>query len=377
MLIATDWPELLPDVARRLLGEPTRTEHGGDTWRYGTRGSLAVHVGGDRRGTWRDHEADASGGTLALVEHLAQTDKAGALRWLESERLIDARDPARRDPPPSSPAPAKRPSQRSATADLAAGILGASVPADDTPARAYLAARWTWPPLGTGPDLPATVRWIARSDVPLQNGEHGPYNPLPATAAGAVVYLFRRPDVATDPEAAVSLEAVTDAGDLLTPRWRRTYGARTGRVFEARSNPGGAVVLAEGERDALALALIGAGGVVRAVGGTAGYRPEAATDPELRPVVLVPDADHAGAAAVTRLLTADLDGRALRLAPWPAPASGDPAAWLDDWLTERAGIREHDGGMDREAASAAAWTDLQNAVDRGATILIDLEADHD
>ena len=78
----TDWPTLLPDVARRLLGEPPRTEHGGDTWRYRSRGSLAVHVGGDRRGTWRDFEADVSGGALALVQHVAQTDKAGTrARW--------------------------------------------------------------------------------------------------------------------------------------------------------------------------------------------------------------------------------------------------------------------------------------------------------
>ena len=41
-----DWPALLPDVARRLLGDPDATESGGATWRYGNRGSLAVHVGG-------------------------------------------------------------------------------------------------------------------------------------------------------------------------------------------------------------------------------------------------------------------------------------------------------------------------------------------
>ena len=64
-----------PDVARLLLGEPTATELGGDTLRYRTRGSLAVHVGGDRRGTWRDFEADVSGGTLALIEHFNGCDK--------------------------------------------------------------------------------------------------------------------------------------------------------------------------------------------------------------------------------------------------------------------------------------------------------------
>ena len=56
------------------------------------------------------------------------------------------------------PAPKPRP-----TADAAAAILAAAVPADDTPARAYLASRGTWPPAGSGPDLPAVVRWLPPS----------------------------------------------------------------------------------------------------------------------------------------------------------------------------------------------------------------------
>ena len=65
---ASDGLALLPDVARRLLGEPPRTEAGGTTWRYGNRGSLAVHVAAAAPGTWHDFEADESGGTLALVQ---------------------------------------------------------------------------------------------------------------------------------------------------------------------------------------------------------------------------------------------------------------------------------------------------------------------
>ena len=142
----TDWPALLPDVARRLLGDPQR--HDSDTWRYGTHGSMAVHVGGDRRGTWRDFEADTGGGTLALVEHVNDFDKAGALRWLADAGLIapdsrvngataaPRRPTGNRTPPDfagradgaGTPKPSK-------TAPLAAAILAASVPADDTPAR--------------------------------------------------------------------------------------------------------------------------------------------------------------------------------------------------------------------------------------------------
>ena len=364
--MTVDWPALLPDVARRLLGEPERIEAGGATWRYRARGSLAVHVGGERRGTWRDFEADVSGGTLALVQHVAQTDKAGALHWLEAAGLIEppngTQPPTRRHPAaaPSIAAPTVTAPKRSKTAPLAAAILAASVPADNTPARAYLAHRWTWPPLGIGLDLPSSVRWCAVADVP-------PLCNLPTDSAGVVVYVFRQPDVADDDAPAVSLEAVTSTGRLTLPRWRRTYGSRTGRVFEVPVAAGGVVVLVEGERDALAVALSLTAGVVRAVGGTAGYRPTAAADRAARPVVLVPDADHAGTAAVTQLL-AGLPGRSVR-APWPRPADGDPAEWLENWLTERASIREYDGHMNREAAIAAAWRDVLTAVERGERLI--------
>ena len=82
---------MLPDVARRLLADRPCRELGGDL-RYGSRGSLVVHP----HGTWHDFEAGAGGGTLALVEHVLQTDRAGA-------------------------------------ADVAAAILAAAVPADDSP----------------------------------------------------------------------------------------------------------------------------------------------------------------------------------------------------------------------------------------------------
>ena len=69
----TDWPAMLPDVARRLLAD---RELGGDL-RYGSRRSLVAHP---HAGTWHEFEADAGGGTLALVEHVLQTDRAGDRR---------------------------------------------------------------------------------------------------------------------------------------------------------------------------------------------------------------------------------------------------------------------------------------------------------
>ncbi|MDE0026893.1 MAG: toprim domain-containing protein [Spirochaetaceae bacterium] len=381
---ATDWPALLPDVARRLLGEPLRTEAGG-TWRYGTHGSMAVHVGGARAGTWHDFEADAGGGTLALIEHLAQTDRAGALAWLVDHRLIAPRSgaPTR---PHHAPAPrgAQVPSRRleveanrpeSPTSTVAAVILSRSVPADATPARAYLAARGTWPPFGTGPNLPPSVRWLppeAWPDLPGWPGRNGLDRRLhppadgvrsqrsgaPPTLCGAVVFALARPGYEPD---AVTLEAVTAAGRRPAERWRRTCGPKTARVFTARDVPGGALVLAEGECSALALAVTAAGGCVRAAGGTSGFRPDAVELAEDRPVVIVPDADNAGAVAVLDLVA----NHGARVRPWPAILTGDPADWLFGEVSERAGIREHDGGLTRSEADRAAWRDLLAAVERG------------
>ena len=71
-----------------MNGDPPAIEAGG-SWRYGKRGSLAVHVDGPRRGTFRDFEAGKSGGVLDLVLHLVEhvNDRAAAAAWLQAEGL--------------------------------------------------------------------------------------------------------------------------------------------------------------------------------------------------------------------------------------------------------------------------------------------------
>ena len=91
-MMAIDWPGIVGTVARALLGEPSsriRTE-----LRYGRKGSLAVHVDGERVGTWHDFEAGEGGGVLDLVRHVHQCDKAAARAWLDAEGFIE-RGPGR------------------------------------------------------------------------------------------------------------------------------------------------------------------------------------------------------------------------------------------------------------------------------------------
>ena len=101
---AVDWPALLPAVARELLGEPPGGDRG-PAWRYGRRGSLAVHVAGERAGTWHDFEAGAGGGVVDLVQRELATDRTGALAWLRLRGHLpaDASGLPRRPEPPRDP----------------------------------------------------------------------------------------------------------------------------------------------------------------------------------------------------------------------------------------------------------------------------------
>ena len=38
----TDWPRLMPNVAKQLLGKPTRST--AREWRYGKKGSLKINL---------------------------------------------------------------------------------------------------------------------------------------------------------------------------------------------------------------------------------------------------------------------------------------------------------------------------------------------
>ncbi len=279
----------------------------------------------------------------------------------------------------SGPAPAAERSTEPPTTEVARAILATAAPADATLARVYLARRGTWPPITVGPDLPTTVRWLDADMVKelptwTKNGRRRRMV-LPADAAGVVVFESARPG---QPPDGVSLTAVAGTGDrvLFGREKARTFGGRSGRVFEARNVPGGSLWLVEGECDALALTLCGYGGLIRSVP-TGGYQLSAMTDPERRDVVLVPDCDAKGTEAGVRLYRQALEANVTRrVRLWPpheerlgTVVGGDPADWLAEWFAERAGIREYVGGMGRVDATVAAWNDVLSAASRGYTLI--------
>ena len=166
-----DFAALMPDVARALLGEPNASLSTARELRFGRHGSLAVHVGGEYAGTWRDHEADAGGGVLALVaRETGARDSREAMAWLRDAGLLDGsgryladNELAGRDAPskgryrrdcalaPSSKPPRKPPESRSepisgpdhadARRKAARRVWESTEPLPGTIAERYLTAR--------------------------------------------------------------------------------------------------------------------------------------------------------------------------------------------------------------------------------------------
>ena len=297
-----DWARLLAPVARVLL-DPVRGEPvvSGEQWRYGRRGSLSVDCA---RGAWFDHEAGAGGGVIDLVEHVCAVDRAGAVRWLREQGFLDADVGgalrAGGFPPPACSA---FPARLVADADLerrraalVAALWAAAVSVEGSPAERYLAHRGVW--RAAAPVTPGALRWLAAgAGVPAPVPALRWYG-LPRAAGGAVVFAWERAGALR----AVSLEALGRDAAVLPRRWRRTVGSRSGALFHARgAGAGAAVDVAEGEIDALAVALRRSGAVVGA-GGTSGMVGIAAALAAPVSVVLHADRGRGGERAVVRAL---------------------------------------------------------------------------
>lgn len=77
---APEFALAMESVARELLGEPNNRLSSKTELRFGTNGSKSVDL---IKGVWHDHETEAKGGVLDLVKVSRNTDKAGAVAWLQ------------------------------------------------------------------------------------------------------------------------------------------------------------------------------------------------------------------------------------------------------------------------------------------------------
>lgn len=137
--IAAALAERIDRLAIDLVGEEP-TFRGLTEWRFYSRGGLAVHVAGERRGIWCHHGAGGVGGdALDLVRHLRQCSVADAMQWA---RAWLGQPEAERS---ARPAPARIEPERDTLA-LARRIWAEAVLARGTPAETYLHSRGLSPP---------------------------------------------------------------------------------------------------------------------------------------------------------------------------------------------------------------------------------------
>ncbi len=83
--LARGLSERVEDVAQALFGEPNRVLSTRAQLRYGTHGSLAVEIAGDKRGEWYDHENKVGGGVLDLVRRQTGLSNGEVVDWLHSQ----------------------------------------------------------------------------------------------------------------------------------------------------------------------------------------------------------------------------------------------------------------------------------------------------
>src|SRR5271165_6164638 len=70
------------EIAEHLLGPPNNASRRQITWRWGSKGSVALVVRGANRGAFKCHETgERGGGMLDLVMHARQCGVGEAIRW--------------------------------------------------------------------------------------------------------------------------------------------------------------------------------------------------------------------------------------------------------------------------------------------------------
>ena len=268
------WAGLMAHVAPALLGEPnSRLSHpSAGELRYGTRGSLVVHVPPHRRaGRWHDFETCDGGGVIDLVARENGSDEAAATDWLRHSGFLPnaASSPAS---PPAQPAPRRN---RTDTANLARRRADArriwetstAIPLDgEHPARRWATRRNLW---RDAFPVPSALRWLDAAGLPTWGDW-----PSPDTA-GAIIALIAPPEawVATWtglPEvAAVQILPVRSDGDGGGLEKRTRGEPRDGVCIFGNPRPEDnqdPAHVAEGIADALALSSRYPGPAVAAIG---------------------------------------------------------------------------------------------------------------
>lgn len=296
-------------VAEALLGVPSKAHSTRNTWRWGSKGSLAVEVRGPKKGLWFSHEGDEGSDLLGLIQHVHGCRFPEALAWarhwtgLEADDAVPYQPRPRPAPPPPDPAEeseaAAALAERIATAQRIATLAEPAAP--DGPADWYLRQCRGIPRPRAG--WPDAIRW-----------HHG-YRALVAvaTAADGTVQAVQRIHLGDD-------GGKVGAAEMQARRLRAvkiTNGVGDGAAVRLPGNSTGPLLLAEGPETGLAAWATTGHETWIALGAVGKLHPPAG-----RRIVVVADddkrhspADKARRRTLDRWRRAGLD--VLPVYPWP------------------------------------------------------------
>lgn len=174
--IAAQLNQRIADLAREILGEPNRALSTPTQLRYGTKGSIAVEIGGEQVGRWYDHEKGVGGDGLELICHRLGHANGGACDWARDwlglprrrgqRGANGTRAPNTDGADEATSDPVKKPDNKAAKV---AGIVASCQDPGGTRVEAYLCHRAI-----TRRPLPPSIRFLTNA--------HGHYGALVALA---------------------------------------------------------------------------------------------------------------------------------------------------------------------------------------------------
>ena len=297
--------ERIETLAETLLGQHNKALSSRTTRRWGGKGSLSLVLSGSKRGAWRSHESDESGGPIELVSYARRCGFDEAVAWgahwagVAPANDVDqaqhqAQDEQRRRDREQRQAQreAEEAADRRDRIARAQRLLRRTVPIDGTVAEAYLQGTRRIPRPAAG--WPACLRLLPDRTVTLiEEGPDGEELRRVLDTAGALVMVATLPDGTVT--ACQRVYLTPEAGNLRRDdgtKIKLTLGALDGTAARLPGPDGGPLLLAEGPETGLSAWIATGHATHVALGSMANHRPPAG-----RRVVVARDDDAPHSAA--------------------------------------------------------------------------------
>ena len=241
-------------LAEALLGPRNEAASTRNTWRWGSKGSLALEVQGARKGLWYSHEGQAGNDPLGLIRHarggtFPETLKY-ARKWAGFPEPADDAQDERREQQDADRQARRAQQEAAAAAELAADqaeraekvaraqqIAAGGVPVPGTPGEYYLKQVRGIAPPARG--WPTSILWHPERRALL----------AVATRADGTVQAVQRIHLVADGSSKIDAEELERRH---LPAVKLTNGVQDGAAARLPGDPAGPLLLAEGPETALA-----------------------------------------------------------------------------------------------------------------------------